>query len=164
MRICLQRVSRASVAVGEQVVGNIAKGYLILLGVSAEDGTTEVEILANKLVNLRILDDEHGVMNRSALEYLESDPESVAMLVVSQFTLYGDVRKGRRPSWVNAAQPALAAPLVEKFCVALRDMGFCVEEGVFGAEMAVELVNDGPVTIWLDSDELRGPRRGQKRE
>ncbi len=160
MRVCLQRVSRASVTVAGEVVASIGAGYLILLGVTAGDGVDEVEILTGKIANLRILDDEHGTMNRSALEYMAADPESVAMLIVSQFTLYGDVRKGRRPSWINAAPPAMARPMVETFCKFLGGLGFHVEQGVFGAEMAVELINDGPVTLWLDSDELRKPRRG----
>jgi D-tyrosyl-tRNA(Tyr) deacylase len=160
MRVCLQRVSRASVTVAGEMVASIGAGYLILLGVTAGDGVEEVVTLTSKIANLRILDDEHGIMNRSALEYMTADPESVAMLVVSQFTLYGDVRKGRRPSWTDAAPPAVATPMVETFCRALGDLGFHVEQGVFGAEMAVELINDGPVTMWLDSDELRKPRRG----
>ena len=160
MRACLQRVSRASVTVAGDVMGAIGAGYLILLGVASEDGTDEVELLTTKIANLRILDDEHGIMNRSAMDYLGEDPESIAMLVVSQFTLYGDVRKGRRPSWIDAAPPTAARPIIENFCEALANLGFRVEQGVFGAEMAVELVNDGPVTIWLDSDELRKPRRG----
>jgi D-tyrosyl-tRNA(Tyr) deacylase len=112
------------------------------------------------VANLRILDDGNGVMNRSALDVLPEDPSRAGMLVVSQFTLYADVRKGRRPSWTDAAPPAIAEPLVDAFCEALRAYGFTVQTGVFGAEMAIELVNDGPVTIWLDSDELRRPRRG----
>jgi D-tyrosyl-tRNA(Tyr) deacylase len=142
------------------VVGKIDAGYLILLGVSAEDDADDIELLVTKIANLRILDDEDGVMNRSALDYLAEDPASVAMLVISQFTLYGDVRKGRRPSWVHAAPPDVAKPMVQQFCDALSRQGFRVEQGVFGAEMAVELINDGPVTIWLDGDELRKPRRG----
>src|SRR5699024_6865153 len=134
--------------------------YMILLGVSPEDTQDEIDLLINKIANLRILDDDAGVMNKSALDYLGDDPDSVAMLVVSQFTLYGDVRKGRRPSWAKAAPPAVAEPLVKAFRDALRAQGFRVETGVFGAEMAVELVNDGPVTLWLDTEELRAPRRG----
>lgn len=160
MRVCLQRVARASVTVVGDVVASIGAGYLILLGVTVGDGVDEVEMLTSKIANLRILDDEHGIMNRSALDYMVADPESVAMLIVSQFTLYGDVRKGRRPSWIDAAPPAVAKPMVETFCKAMGNLGFHVEQGVFGAEMAVELVNDGPVTMWLDSDELRKPRRG----
>jgi D-tyrosyl-tRNA(Tyr) deacylase len=160
MRVLLQRVSRASVTANGTVSGEIGPGYVLLLGVSPEDGEAEVDLLATKIANLRILDDADGVMNRSALDYLAENSASIAMLVVSQFTLYADVRKGRRPSWTDAAPPAIAQPLVEQFCRSLCDQGFRVAQGVFGAEMAVELVNDGPVTIWLDSDDLRKPRRG----
>jgi D-tyrosyl-tRNA(Tyr) deacylase len=160
VRICLQRVSRASVTVNREVTGRIDGGYLILLGVSPDDGPEEIELLSSKVANLRILDDQNGVMNRSALDVLPENPREAGMLVVSQFTLYADVRKGRRPSWTDAAPPPVAEPLVESFCDALRGHGFEVQTGVFGAEMAVELVNDGPVTIWLDSNELRKPRRG----
>jgi D-tyrosyl-tRNA(Tyr) deacylase len=146
--------------VNGEVTGRIDGGYLILLGVSPNDGPEEVELLSSKIANLRILDDENGVMNRSALDVLSEDSRKAGMLVVSQFTLYADVRKGRRPSWTDAAPPPTAEPLVDQFCEALRGHGFDVQTGVFGAEMAVELVNDGPVTIWLDSDELRKPRRG----
>lgn len=156
----MQRVSRASVTVAGGVTGKIDGGYLILLGVSPDDGPDEIQLLSSKVANLRILDDENGVMNRSALDVLAEDSSRAGMLVVSQFTLYGDVRKGRRPSWTDAAPPSIAEPLVDRFCDTLRDFGFNVQTGVFGAEMAVELVNDGPVTIWLDSDELRKPRRG----
>jgi len=160
MRICLQRVTRASVTVEGEVTGRIDGGYVILLGISPDDGSAEVDLLASKVANLRILDDENGVMNRSALDVLPEDPSRAGMLVISQFTLYADVRKGRRPSWTDAAPPPIAEPLVDAFCEALRGFGFDVQTGVFGAEMAIELVNDGPVTIWLDSDELRRPRRG----
>ncbi|MCO5214611.1 MAG: D-aminoacyl-tRNA deacylase [Thermomicrobiales bacterium] len=155
MRVCLQRVSRASVTVNGEVTGAIGGGYMLLVGITQTDTAAEIDLLANKIVNLRILEDEHGVMNVSAL-----DSGAVSMLVVSQFTLYGDVRKGRRPSWAHAAPPEMAAPMVDAFCDALRAQGFTVETGVFGAEMAVELVNDGPVTIWLDTEDLRAPRRG----
>lgn len=160
MRACVQRVSRASVTVEGNVTGAIDSGYMILLGVSPDDSQNEIDLLVNKIANLRILDDDEGVMNRSALDYLVDRADSVAMLIVSQFTLYGDVRKGRRPSWAKAAPPAVAEPMVDAFCETMRSLGFRVETGVFGAEMAVELVNDGPVTIWLDSEELRAPRRG----
>ncbi len=160
MRACVQRVSRASVTVEGNVTGSIDCGYLVLLGIAPEDGRSEIDLLINKITNLRILDDADGAMNRSALDYLAEDPDAIGMLVVSQFTLYADVRKGRRPSWAKAAPPDVAAPMVDDFCAAMRSAGFRVETGVFGAEMAVELVNDGPVTIWLDTDELRGPRRG----
>lgn len=160
MRVCLQRVSRASVTVAGEVTGKIEGGFLILLGISPEDSDNEIDLLTSKIANLRIMDDEHGVMNRSALDVLPDSPSSAGMLVVSQFTLYGDVRKGRRPSWAKAAPPPVAEPMVERFCDALRGYGFSVQTGIFGAEMAVELINDGPVTIWLDSDELQRPRRG----
>lgn len=157
MRVCLQRVSRAQVTVSGEIVGVIDAGYLLLLGVTHDDTAAEIDLLVSKIVNLRVLEDEHGVMNLSALDL---GPERIAMLVVSQFTLYADVRKGRRPSWAHAAPPEMASPMVDAFCDALRAQGFCVATGVFGAEMAVELVNDGPVTIWLDTEDLRAPRRG----
>lgn len=160
MRACVQRVSRAKVTVANEITGSVDAGYMILLGVAPDDSQVEINLLVNKIANLRILDDEDGGMNRSALDYHQQDPDSVAMLVVSQFTLYGDVRKGRRPSWARAAPPQVAEPLVTAFCDSLRQQGFRVETGVFGAEMAVELVNDGPVTIWLDTEDLRAPRRG----
>ena len=160
MRVLLQRVRRARVTVDGTCTGEIGPGYVLLVGVSRHDSEAEVDLLVSKIVNLRVLDDDAGVMNRSALEYLAEDPARVAMLVVSQFTLYADIRKGRRPSWTAAAPPEIAEPLVASFCERLAAHGFRVATGVFGAEMAVELVNDGPVTIWLDSDELRRPRRG----
>lgn len=160
MRACIQRVTRASVTVAGEITGAINAGYLVLLGIAADDTHEEIDLLVSKIANLRILDDGDGVMNRSALDYVTEDAGSIAMLVVSQFTLYGDVRKGRRPSWAKAAPPQIAEPMVDAFCNAMRMQGFRVETGVFGAEMAVELVNDGPVTIWLDSEELCAPRRG----
>ena len=160
MRVCLQRVSRASVSVADAIVGAIDAGYVLLVGISPEDGRAEIELLAGKIANLRILDDRDGMMNRSALEYIAAEPTSISMLVVSQFTLYADVRKGRRPSWAHAAPPPVAEPMVAAFADALRSLGFRVETGVFGAEMAVGLVNEGPVTIWLDSADLQAPRRG----
>lgn len=160
MRVCLQRVTRASVTVAGEVTGRIDGGYVILLGISPNDGDDEIGLMSSKIANLRILDDENGVMNRSALDVLPEAPACAGMLVISQFTLYADVRKGRRPSWTDAAPPDIAAPMVDRFCDAMRAFGFDVQTGVFGAEMAIELVNDGPVTIWLDSDELRKPRRG----
>ena len=160
MRVCLQRVTRASVTVAGEVTGRIGGGYVILLGISPHDGEDEISLLSAKIANLRILEDGNGVMNRSALDVLPEDPSRTGMLVISQFTLYADVRKGRRPSWTDAAPPEIAEPLVGRFCDAMRAYGFDVQTGVFGAKMAIELVNDGPVTIWLDSDELRRPRRG----
>lgn len=155
MKAVLQRVTEASVRVEGELVGEIGRGFLILLGVTHTDTTAEVELLTSKIANLRVFEDAAGAMNRSALDLLADDPASLGMLVVSQFTLYADARKGRRPSFVNAARPEIAEPLVESFITALRGYGIPVEQGRFGAEMAVALINDGPVTIVLDSAELR---------
>ncbi|GHO53075.1 D-aminoacyl-tRNA deacylase [Ktedonobacter robiniae] len=148
MRALLQRVSQASVTVEGEVVGEIGGGLLILLGVGQGDGEAQVKTLVEKIVNLRIFEDAEGKMNRSLL-----DVEGEA-LVVSQFTLYADARKGRRPSYTNAAPPVLAEPLVERFKGGIAGYGVKVAGGVFGAHMQVQLCNDGPVTIWLDSAEL----------
>jgi D-tyrosyl-tRNA(Tyr) deacylase len=153
MRVLAQRVGRARVSVGGETVGEIGPGFLLLVGITTTDGSAEVELLARKVANLRVFDDEAGNLNRSALDLLAA-AEPVGMLVVSQFTLYADCRKGRRPSFINAAPPAIAEPLVDLFTEGLRDLGLPVAMGRFGAEMAVELVNDGPITIWLDSAEL----------
>ena len=153
MRVLVQRVARARVTVAGETAGKIGPGFLLLVGVTHDDTAAEADVLAGKAANLRVFDDEAGNLNRSALDLLAAgDP--VGMLVVSQFTLYADSRKGRRPSFVSAASPMLAEPLVERFAEGLRGLGLPVETGRFGAEMQVELVNDGPVTIWLDSDEL----------
>lgn len=154
MRVLVQRVTRASVSVGPETVSSIDAGMLVLVGITATDTPAIVEQLASKCINLRIFDDAQGVMNRSLLERVDAG-EPAAMLPVSQFTLYADVRKGRRPSYVHAAPPEIALPLFEQFVGAVQSAGVPVRAGVFGAEMAVELVNDGPVTIWLDSDALR---------
>lgn len=148
MRALIQRVSRASVSVDGEIVGAIGRGFLVLLGVTREDGEEEAAYLARKIAGLRIFEDDAGKMNRSLADV------GGAVLAVSQFTLYGDARKGRRPSFVNAARPQQALPLYERFCTLLREEGVPVEEGVFQAEMAVELVNDGPVTLWLETEEL----------
>jgi len=142
------------VTVDGTVVGSIDNGLLALVGVRSEDTPEVAEQLATRCANLRIFDDDEGVMNRSLLDLLSSGT-AASMLAVSQFTLYADCRKGRRPSYVNAARPELALPLFEHFAGKVADLGVPVSTGLFGAEMAVELVNDGPVTIWLDSDELR---------
>lgn len=155
MRVLLQRVSRAEVTVAGETVGVIGRGLLLLVGVAHGDGDAEASLLAAKTAQLRVFDDEAGRMNRSALE-LRAAGEEVAALVVSQFTLYADTRRGRRPSWIAAAPGTVAAPLVARVAAELRALGLPVAEGRFGAEMAVSSVNDGPVTIWLDSDELRG--------
>lgn len=160
MRVLLQRVSQASVTVDGTVSGAIGTGLLLLLGVAEGDGQTEVDLLAGKIANLRIFEDAEGKMNRSLLDVLADGEPDAGALVVSQFTLYADVRKGRRPSFVGAAAPAVAEPLVTRFGDALVVLGIPVAYGVFGAHMKVSLLNDGPVTIWLDSDDLQRPRRG----
>lgn len=145
MRVVLQRVSRASVTVDETVTGSIERGVLLLLGIGPDDGEAEVRWMTNKVVNLRIFPDEHDRMDRSLLDI------GGGALVVSQFTLYGDCRKGRRPSFTGAAHPSVAEPLYEAFCTALEALGVPVGRGVFGGDMAVELLNDGPVTLVLDA-------------
>ena len=146
MRLVLQRVSRASVSVDERLVSQIGPGLLILVGVGAADADPQTTAgrLAEKVINLRIFEDADGKMNRSLAE---TDGEA---LVVSQFTLYADTRKGRRPSWTGAALPDAAEPAVEAFASALETRGVRVGRGVFGAHMRVELVNDGPVTILIE--------------
>jgi D-tyrosyl-tRNA(Tyr) deacylase len=156
VRALLQRVSHASVTVNGERISAIGTGFLILLGVTQEDTVADGSFLASKVANLRIFEDADGAMNRSALDLLADPDAAVEMLVVSQFTLYADARKGRRPSFVKAARPEQAAPLVDAFADDLRTLGLSVQQGVFGAEMKVELLNDGPVTIWLDTAELRG--------
>jgi D-tyrosyl-tRNA(Tyr) deacylase len=148
MRAVVQRVSQASVTVGGEVVGAIDRGFLILLGITHSDGEAEAAILARKIAGLRIFEDDDGKMNLGLADV------GGAALVVSQFTLYGDVRKGRRPSFTDAARPEQAAPLYGRFCQLLAAEGIPVQQGVFQAHMAVALVNDGPVTIWLDTQEL----------
>jgi D-tyrosyl-tRNA(Tyr) deacylase len=153
MRAVIQRVSEASVTVAGEVVGQIGRGLLVLLGVGRGDGPTEAAFLAEKIAGMRIFPDDEGRFNRSALDI------GGAALVVSQFTLYGDTRRGRRPSFSDAAPPEAAAPLVEEFAAALRRHGIVVATGSFGAYMQVALVNDGPVTLILDSETFREPRR-----
>ncbi|HEU5228407.1 MAG TPA: D-aminoacyl-tRNA deacylase [Ktedonobacteraceae bacterium] len=148
MRALLQRVSTASVTVDGQIVGQIGQGLLILLGVGHDDSEAQVKTLVEKIVHLRIFGDDEGKMNRSLLDI------NGQALVVSQFTLYADTRKGRRPSFVEAAPPAIAEELVERFKAAIAAYGIQVESGIFGAHMNVALVNDGPVTIMLDSEQL----------
>ncbi|HNP69527.1 MAG TPA: D-aminoacyl-tRNA deacylase [Kouleothrix sp.] len=155
MRAVVQRVSAASVTVDGVVVGQIARGLLILLGVGQGDTRAEAVLLAEKIANLRIFADDAGRFNRSALDI------GGAALVVSQFTLYADTRRGRRPSFTDAALPDVAAPLVEAFAAELRARGLAVEQGVFGAHMDVMLHNDGPVTIMLDSAAFKEPRSGR---
>jgi len=146
MRAVVQRVSRAKVTVGERVTGEIGRGMLVLLGVSTEDKETDAYYLVDKLVNLRIFEDADGKMN---LSLTDIDGE---ILVVSQFTLYGDTRRGRRPSFIAAAGGEKAIPLYEYFVTRSRESVRKVATGEFGAMMDIELVNDGPVTIILDSE------------
>ncbi|HAG98099.1 MAG TPA: D-tyrosyl-tRNA(Tyr) deacylase [Ktedonobacter sp.] len=148
MRALLQRVSRASVTVDGQIVGQIGQGLLVLLGVGRDDSEVQVKTLADKIVHLRIFGDDEGKMNRSLLDI------GGEVLAVSQFTLYADIHRGRRPSFTDAAPPAVAEALYEHFKDALADYGLPVASGVFGGSMQIDLRNEGPVTIWLDSAEL----------
>ena len=148
MRALLQRVSRASVTVDEKVVGEISRGLLVLLGIGHGDSGAQIKTLTEKIVHLRIFEDDEGKMNRSLLDI------GGEVLVVSQFTLYADMRRGRRPGFTDAAPPAIAEPLVERFKEAIAAYGLTVAGGIFGAYMQVELLNDGPVTLWLDSAQL----------
>ena len=144
MRVLLQRVSRAEVRVGTRVTGQIGRGYLLLVGLTHGDGESALAWMAEKVVGLRLFGDADDRMNLALAEV------GGALLVVSQFTLYGDAVKGRRPSFVDAAPPGVAIPLYERFIALLRERGARVETGEFGAMMDVELVNDGPVTLWLE--------------
>ena len=144
MRVLLQRVTRAEVRVEERVAGRIGRGLLLLVGFTHTDGEPQLVWMADKVIGLRIFPDDDDKMNRSI-----TDVEG-AILAVSQFTLYGDAEKGRRPSFVSAARPEPAAALYERFVALLRARGIRVETGQFGASMQVELVNDGPVTLWLE--------------
>ena len=144
MRVLLQRVSRAEVRVDSQTIGQIGRGYLLLVGFTAGDTEAAVVWMADKVVSLRLFGDAEGKMN------LALDEVDGALLVVSQLTLYGDAAKGRRPSFITAARPEQAIPLYERFVALLKERGARVETGEFGAMMDVELVNDGPVTLWLE--------------
>jgi D-tyrosyl-tRNA(Tyr) deacylase len=144
VRILLQRVRRAGVRVAGHSVAEIGPGMVILLGIGPGDGDEQARYLAEKVANLRIFEDEAGKFNRSLLDV------SGQAIVVSQFTLYADTRKGRRPSFTDAAAPEQAAPLVERFAELLRQQGVPTQSGEFGAHMLVEIENDGPVTIWLE--------------
>ena len=148
MRAVVQRVKRAEIRVEGEFVGRVGPGLLVLVGIERRDASESAQSLADKIANLRVFDDDQGRMNRSILE------TSRPALCVSQFTLYGDCRKGRRPSYDRAAQPEQARPLYEAFVEALRDLGVDVETGRFQAMMEVELLNDGPVTLLLDSEKL----------
>lgn len=145
MRLVLQRVSSARVLVAGHAIAEIGKGLVILLGIGPGDGEQQARTLSEKIINLRIFEDEQGKMNRSLLEV------GGQVIVVSQFTLYADTRKGRRPSFTDAALPDVARPLVERFAELLRDLGVPTQTGEFGAHMLVEIANNGPVTIWLEA-------------
>ncbi len=156
MRAVVQRVERAKVTVDREVVGEIGHGLVVLLGVKEGDTAEEAESLSEKVANLRIFSDQGGKFNLSLFDVGGS------ALVVSQFTLYGDARKGRRPSFTRAAAPEVAAPLVERFANHLRTLGIQVAEGEFQANMLVEIHNQGPVTLILDTDDLARPRRSSR--
>ncbi|MDR1090975.1 MAG: D-tyrosyl-tRNA(Tyr) deacylase [Prevotella sp.] len=146
MRILVQRVTKASVTIDDNIKSKIGKGILIFVGIEEADNKEDIEWLTNKIVNLRIFDDENGVMNKSAIE------TNAEMLVVSQFTLHASTKKGNRPSYIKAAKPGISIPLYEEFCYVLSSKtGKPVQTGEFGADMEVGLINDGPVTIWIDS-------------
>ncbi len=146
MRILIQRVKEASVTVDYEIVSQIEEGLLILLGVENEDVEQDIEWLCNKVLNLRIFNDEKGIMNKSVRD-IDGD-----IIVVSQFTLHASTKKGNRPSYIKAARPEVAIPLYEKFVEQLKtNFGKEIGTGIFGADMKVQLLNDGPVTIWIDS-------------
>jgi D-aminoacyl-tRNA deacylase len=148
MRAVIQRATQGKVSIEGKIVGAIKAGLVILLGVGAGDNEADVELLANKIANLRIFADAEGKFNLSALDV------NAEMLIISQFTLFADARKGRRPSFTDAARPEIAIPLYGKFVEKLREMGFKVETGEFQADMLVEIHNSGPVTIWLDTADM----------
>ncbi len=148
MRACIQRVSEARVTVHGEITGQIGPGLVVLLGVGTGDGDEQLRWMVEKIIGLRIFEDDDGKMNRSLAEVNGS------LLVVSQFTLFGDCRKGRRPSFIEAAPPELANRLYEEFVARARAAGIHVETGRFREHMMVLLVNDGPVTLWIDTDEL----------
>ena len=144
MRVVIQRVRAGKVLIEGETIAEIGKGLVILTGIGPEDGEAHVKYLAEKIATLRIFQDEEGKTNLSCLDV------GGEALVVSQFTLYADTRKGRRPSFINAAPPEIAEPLVERFAELLRQQGVPTQTGQFGAEMMVEIHNDGPVTIWIE--------------
>lgn len=150
MRVVIQRVRQGQVSVQGEVIGRCGKGFVILVGVGHGDSQKEADFLAGKIANLRVFEDAQGKMNLSALD-LNPPAE---LLVISQFTLYADTRKGRRPSFINSAPPEIALPLFEYFVEKMRSTGLKVEIGRFGAEMLVDIQNDGPVTILMDTADL----------
>lgn len=144
MRVVLQRVKHGSVKIGEDTIAEMGPGLVILLGIGPTDGEDEARYLSEKIANLRIFEDEEGKINRSILDM------GGEAIVVSQFTLYADTRKGRRPSFTQAAPPEIASPLVNRFAELLAERGVPTQTGEFGAQMLVEIANDGPVTIWME--------------
>ena len=156
MRAVLQRVKSASVSIEGKTAGAIGPGFLVLLGVAPEDTQEECDFLLDKILGLRVFEDEAGKMSRSLCDC------GGALLVVSQFTLYADCRKGRRPSFTGAARPETAVPLYERFLAGARQAGVPTECGEFGADMLVSLENDGPVTILLDTDEIMPGKRARR--
>lgn len=146
MRALLQRVSEASVTVDGRIIGQIGRGFVVLLGVTHSDGPAQADWLVNKIAGLRVFEDADGKMNASLADV------DGALLIISQFTLYGDARKGRRPSFTSAARPEQAEPLVDHFVLRMRERGFKVASGVFGAHMDVRIHNDGPVTLMLERE------------
>jgi D-tyrosyl-tRNA(Tyr) deacylase len=156
MRAVLQRVTRGSVRVNDEIVGAVDLGFVILVGVGHTDGEAEARWLARKIAGLRVFEDADGKFNLSLQDV------NGGCLVISQFTLFADARKGRRPSFTDAAPPEIAAPLIERFAAMLREEGIApVATGVFGAHMDVEIHNHGPVTIWLDTDQVPGALNGK---
>ncbi len=145
MRVVVQRAKQASVTVDGEVVGKIAAGFMLLVGITHEDTLSDVEFIAEKIANLRVFEDKDGKMNLSLLEV------GGEILSISQFTLYGDCRKGRRPNFMDAAKPDIAKKMYDEFNNRLRQKGICVETGVFGAMMDVQLINSGPVTLIVES-------------
>jgi D-tyrosyl-tRNA(Tyr) deacylase len=145
MRVVVQRVKSGRVLVAGHAIAEIGRGLVILLGIGPSDGEAQAHSLSQKIAHLRIFEDEQGKMNRSVLEV------GGQAIVVSQFTLYADTRKGRRPSFIDAALPQIASPLVERFAELLRELGLPTQTGEFGAHMLVEIANDGPVTIWMEA-------------
>lgn len=148
MRLVIQRVSKASVTIAGEIKGQISQGLVILVGIQDQDTEKIAKFMAQKSVNLRIFQDAHNKMNLSALDI------GAGILAISQFTLYADCKRGRRPSFVQAAPPEISKPLYDTFVAALRETGLTVAEGEFGAMMLVEINNDGPVTIFMDSEEI----------
>lgn len=153
MKAVIQRVTHGSVSIDDKIIGKIGLGFVILLGVTHDDATEDADYLAEKIVNLRVFEDGDGKMNRSLADVGGS------ILVISQFTLFANTRKGRRPSFIDAARPEIAIPLYEYFMEKSRSVGIPVECGEFGAMMAVKIHNDGPVTIIIDSRDRLSPRR-----